>query len=95
MLIIALSADAEDSTLVGVYRLRQNDYKFELKGILIMMNESGKCGKHIKGINCSVKNCVYHDGECYCTAENIHVGPNHAEKSADTVCATFKCEGNC
>ena len=58
----------------------------------IMMNESSKCDKHIKGINCSVKNCVYHDGECYCTAENIHVGPHHAEKSADTVCATFKPE---
>lgn len=65
------------------------------KGIIIMMNESGKCEKHIKGINCAVKNCVYHDGDSYCTAENIHVGPNHAEKSADTVCATFKCEGNC
>lgn len=58
----------------------------------IMMNESSKCEKHIKGINCSVMNCVYHDGECYCTAENIHVGPHHAEKSADTVCATFKPE---
>lgn len=57
--------------------------------------EKGKCEKHIKGINCSVKNCVYHDGECYCTAENIHVGPNHAEKSADTVCATFKCGDSC
>ena len=60
-----------------------------------MMNESGKCEKHIKGINCSVKNCVYHDGESYCTAENIHVGPTHAEDSKDTVCATFKCEGKC
>ena len=61
----------------------------------IMMNEKCKCEKHIKGINCSVKNCVYHDGETYCTAENIHVGPTHAEKSADTVCATFKCDQTC
>ncbi len=59
-----------------------------------MMNESNKCDKHIKGINCSVKNCAYHDGECYCNAESIHVGPTSAESSTDTVCATFK-PGKC
>ncbi len=62
------------------------------------MNDSRKMGcdgKHIKGINCSVKNCVYHDGECYCTAEHINVGPSSANSSSETVCATFKPEGCC
>ena len=54
--------------------------------------DNKNCCKHNEGIKCDVKNCVYHDGECYCTAGNIHVGPSHAEKSADTVCATFKPE---
>lgn len=49
--------------------------------------------KHIKGINCSVKNCVYHDGDTYCTAEQIAVAPSTAESSSDTACATFKPEG--
>ena len=43
-----------------------------------------------KGISCDVKNCVHHDGETYCTAECIAVGPSHANTSADTICATFK-----
>ena len=45
---------------------------------------------HIKGICCDVKNCVYHSGDTYCTADKISVGPHHAETSADTICATFK-----
>ena len=45
---------------------------------------------HIKGISCDVRNCVYHDGDCYCTAEKIAVGPSYATTSQDTVCATFK-----
>lgn len=59
------------------------------------MNDSTKngCGcKHIKGINCSVKECAYHDGECYCTAEQINVGPSNAHSSSETICATFKPE---
>ena len=43
-----------------------------------------------KGISCDAKNCVYHDCECYCTAEKINVGPRNATCSSDTVCATFK-----
>lgn len=45
---------------------------------------------HIKGISCDVRNCVYHDGDCYCTAEKIAVGPSYATSCTDTVCATFK-----
>ena len=50
---------------------------------------TGNC-KHIKGINCSVKHCYYHDGETYCTAEQIAVAPESAKSSSETACATFK-----
>jgi len=46
--------------------------------------------KHIQGITCDAKNCVYHDGDNYCTADRINVGPAYATSSTDTVCATFK-----
>ena len=51
-----------------------------------------KCdsSKHIKGIKCDVKNCVYHDCETYCMAGQISVGPCNATSSTETVCATFK-----
>ena len=56
---------------------------------------SGDCTKsgaqkHLKGISCDVKNCIHHDGECYCCAEHISVGPSYATNCSDTVCATFK-----
>jgi len=46
--------------------------------------------EHIRGITCSVRNCVYNDGQCYCTAERINVGPCTACSCGDTVCATFE-----
>lgn len=46
--------------------------------------------KHIKGIVCSVKNCIYHDTEGYCTANIVNIGPSYAENCTDTVCATFR-----
>lgn len=60
-----------------------------------MMKDNKSCGcygnKNVnKGISCDVNNCYYHDGECYCTAERITVGPSNAATSADTLCATFK-----
>ncbi len=51
---------------------------------------SGKTPKHIQGIACDVKNCVYHDCDTYCTAGQIAVGPSFATSSSETVCATFK-----
>ena len=55
------------------------------------MNDKGCCStKHIEGIKCDVKNCVYHDCETHCMAGQIAVGPSFATSSADTVCATFK-----
>ncbi len=45
---------------------------------------------HIKGVVCDVHNCTHHDGDCYCTADKIAVGPSFATACSDTVCATFK-----
>ncbi len=55
------------------------------------MSDDKKCKcKHIKGIGCDAKNCIHHDGECYCTAEKVTIGPASATCSTDTACATFK-----
>lgn len=43
-----------------------------------------------KGVVCSVKNCVYHDGDRTCTAKEIAVGPSSATCCSETVCATYK-----
>ncbi len=42
------------------------------------------------GIHCDVKNCVWHDGKCTCTADKVQVGPSFAISSADTICSTFR-----
>ena len=49
-----------------------------------------KGGKHIRGVVCDVKNCAYHDGDSYCAAGRIAVGPSFARTAGETVCATFK-----
>lgn len=49
-----------------------------------------KTPKHIKGIRCDVKSCSYHDGDNYCTANQVAIGPGFAVSCTDTVCATFK-----
>ena len=56
---------------------------------MMEQSKNTNCGdcKHIKGINCSVKNCAYHDGESYCTANAIAVAPTGMDKSS---CATYK-----
>ena len=45
---------------------------------------------HIEGIKCNVEHCAYHNGKNDCYAGCISVGPNNAESSSETVCATFK-----
>ncbi|HAN44315.1 MAG TPA: DUF1540 domain-containing protein [Ruminococcaceae bacterium] len=47
---------------------------------------------HIKGIKCDVTNCHYNDKQQYCTADEVHIGPQFATCAADTVCASFKPE---
>ena len=51
-----------------------------------------KCdeSKHIKGIKCDVKNCVYHADKNNCYAGSIAVGPREANCSSNTNCVTFK-----
>ena len=34
--------------------------------------------------------CAYHDGDCYCCADKIQVGPASACTCGETVCATFR-----
>ena len=46
--------------------------------------------KHIRGVSCDVKSCAYHDGESFCTADRINVGPSYATASTDTACVSFK-----
>ena len=45
---------------------------------------------HIKGIKCGVKNCVYHDCDTYCTAEQISVSNSANVTAGEAACATFK-----
>lgn len=51
---------------------------------------NGRPPQHIRGIVCDVKNCAYHDGDNFCTANRIQVGPSFANSSGQTACATFK-----
>lgn len=42
-------------------------------------------------IKCDVENCVYHDGECECTADSISVDTSAPSDSCDAKCSTYKC----
>ncbi|MBO4694237.1 MAG: DUF1540 domain-containing protein [Clostridia bacterium] len=46
-------------------------------------------------IDCSVKNCTYHDEHNKCTAGQIKVGNSTAKSTSETCCDTFKCKDNC
>lgn len=46
--------------------------------------------KQDRAICCKVENCTYHSSGDRCNAKQIHVGPQFACCSQDTVCATFK-----
>ena len=46
--------------------------------------------RHISGITCDARGCVYHDGDGYCTAERVNIGNIIARTSAETRCATFE-----
>ncbi|MBQ2709445.1 MAG: DUF1540 domain-containing protein [Clostridia bacterium] len=46
--------------------------------------------RHIDGISCDVQNCVYHDGDNYCTAKHVSIGNLTAASAAQTRCATFE-----
>lgn len=44
----------------------------------------------LRGVSCDVVNCAYHDGDSYCTASRITVGPTSAARASETACATFR-----
>lgn len=50
--------------------------------------------RHINGITCDARNCIYHDGDNYCTAKHITVGSVIANSSSETRCATFEPRGD-
>ena len=51
--------------------------------------------KQVKGVLCDVKNCAYPHGISDCYAGCISVGPDRANCSANTNCATFKPKADC
>ncbi|MCL2212707.1 MAG: DUF1540 domain-containing protein [Oscillospiraceae bacterium] len=53
-------------------------------------HETTTSKKKTKGIVCDVRNCIHHDGQNHCTAEQISIGPSYATSCTDTVCATFR-----
>lgn len=59
------------------------------------MEENKRKCECLRGVNCDVRNCVYHDGENKCTASGITVGPSYASTGRDTACVTFKPASDC
>lgn len=52
--------------------------------------EKKRAPEHIEGIKCDVKSCAFHDGDNYCCAREITVGPSYAVNLGETVCATYR-----
>ncbi len=55
----------------------------------LILSSSAKTPKHQSAVSCEAKNCAYHDGDHYCTADRIKIGPSYARAKTDTVCITF------
>ncbi len=49
--------------------------------------------RHINGITCDVRNCVYHDGDNFCCAKRVTIGSAVARNASETRCATFEPRG--
>ena len=52
------------------------------------MNPNATENHVINGICCDVENCVYNNGHCCCTADEIHV-MNRSAEGGETMCETF------
>lgn len=65
-------------------RMNEREYSPEL---LAALSESPG---RLRGVSCDVKSCAYHDGESWCTAPRITVGPTSALSATETACATYK-----
>ena len=50
-----------------------------------LSNDAAVPPEHISGVRCDAVNCAYHDGERFCTAESITVGPHTAAKRDETL----------
>ena len=44
----------------------------------------------IPGVKCDVKECIYNDKCCHCTANGIDIEPDPAGSSRETACCTFR-----
>lgn len=49
--------------------------------------------RHINGITCDAHNCVYHEGDHFCTANRVNIGNVVAMTPSETRCATFEPRG--
>lgn len=54
-----------------------------------LLTRQGDIPRHIRGITCDVKNCVYHDGDNFCCADRVTIGNTASVRSGETRCATF------
>lgn len=52
--------------------------------------EMKRAPQHIEGIKCDVKSCAFHDGDSYCCANGVAIGPSYAKLTTETVCATYR-----
>ncbi|MBE6827601.1 MAG: DUF1540 domain-containing protein [Ruminococcaceae bacterium] len=43
-------------------------------------------------IKCDVSNCIYHGGNCECTADCISVDFSSPSDSCEAKCSTYECE---
>jgi len=64
--------------------MRREEYSPELMAV-----EAESPGR-LRGVSCDVMSCAYHDGESFCTARRITVGPTNALHATETACATYK-----
>lgn len=58
-----------------------------------LLSTANSVPKHINGITCDARNCIYHDGDNFCTANRVTIGSTAATRSSETRCATFEARG--
>ncbi len=46
--------------------------------------------RHINGISCEAKGCIWHADDNFCTASQVSIGSLTAKCSSETRCATFR-----
>lgn len=71
---------------MALYNVNENGYEYE------KVNRENP--SHIRRVSCDVVKCVYHDGDSFCTAPKITVGPAFAGRMSQTACATFRERGS-